>query len=217
MPTFLPCACSSLTLSAFWPGSTSANTVSMPSSPAMRSAVARLSPVSMATWSRACAASVDRLPGGRSDGIGDGDEPDELAVDGDVDHRAPCALPVRRLAARRGSSKVDRWSPSSACDCRPARVLPVDLRPARPCRRYSRSPDARRSASASARGVDDRLRQRDAREPARRRQRAAALVFASSGLPRHHVHDLGLAHRQRAGLVEDDTSSLRPVPAPWRS
>ena len=55
IPTFLrelPFAtlCSSFTLSAFCPGGTSANTVSIPNSRAMRSAVARLSPVSIATW-----------------------------------------------------------------------------------------------------------------------------------------------------------------------
>ncbi|OIQ71294.1 hypothetical protein GALL_470890 [mine drainage metagenome] len=49
MPTRFPCACNSLIFAALSPGSTSASTMSMPISRAMRSAVARLSPVSMAT------------------------------------------------------------------------------------------------------------------------------------------------------------------------
>ncbi|MNJ45321.1 hypothetical protein D3C77_404090 [compost metagenome] len=55
MPTLWPAAWSSFTLSALSPGRTSASTMSIPSSPAIRRAVPRLSPVIMATLTpRAC-------------------------------------------------------------------------------------------------------------------------------------------------------------------
>src|ERR671915_165092 len=53
MATLRPCCWSSVTLAALSAGRTSAMTWSMPSSPAIRSAVARLSPVSMTTWTAA--------------------------------------------------------------------------------------------------------------------------------------------------------------------
>src|SRR5918992_940940 len=53
MATLRPCCWSSVTLAALSAGRTSAMTWSMPNSPAIRSAVARLSPVSMTTWTAA--------------------------------------------------------------------------------------------------------------------------------------------------------------------
>ena len=74
------------TCSAFWSGSTSAITVSMPTCAAIERAVAWLSPVSRTTsmpWRRKAG---DGLRGLRLQRVGDGDDARRGAVDRDVDH-----------------------------------------------------------------------------------------------------------------------------------
>ena len=97
--TTLPSACSALTLSAFCSGSTSASTWSMPTSRAIASAVARLSPVSIQTSRPSAFELRDRLARLGLQRVGDRDQAGGLAVDRD-EHRRRAVAGQRRRRAR---------------------------------------------------------------------------------------------------------------------
>ena len=132
-----------------------------------------------------------------SDRVGDRDQAGGRAVDGH-EHRGPA---VRRGGPRRVDERreVDARARPSAAGCRPTTV--AARRPSRG-RRVRRSPRTRRPAwkpsSSSRARRDDRLAERDAREPRlergrevqqlrRRRRPDAGTTAATSGRPRVRV------------------------------
>ena len=102
-------------LGALSPGRTSAKTLSMPSSSAMRRAVASLSPVSITTRRRAsCSAATAAAE--VAGGVRHGDHPGRDAVDGDEDGGAPRApfVPASPSSPRSTSSRsISRRLPTA--------------------------------------------------------------------------------------------------------
>ena len=145
---------------------------------------------------------LDRFHGGRSYSIGDGDQADDLAADCEVNDRSAGALQFLGFCAE--LAKVDlvlRHQQLVAEQCRLA--LDLGLRAFAFDILESRSPWVR---SRWRRGgewpvpADDLIRRP-------RRPQTQQLLFGGTG-SRHQVHHLRLAHRQRAGLVEDDDIQL---------
>ena len=163
-------------------------------------AVRSLSPVAMTISQALRVQRADRLGGRRLDRIGDRDDADQPAVDGDehgglalgAQRRRPaCSHPRRRRPARPSSPR-----------CRaPRRGRPPC--PSRPCRSTaSKSSAAEIVAPRASAPCHDRLGDRMLRAAlqAGRQRQQVGLVDA---LDRDHVGQLRLALGQRAGLVDD--------------
>ena len=176
-------------------------TSSIPSSAAMRSAVARLSPESMTGPHAELAERRDRLGRGFARGVGDRDHGGGAPVDGHLHRGATLARELRRALGE----AVER----DALALQQALVSDREA-PPRDASRARRAPAPPRMQSGSRQleaallgGLDDRLG-----------DRVLALALGGGDEPQHLVlgdavggrdgDHLGLAARERAGLVEHD-------------
>ena len=177
----------------------------MPSCRATALAVVRLSPVSMMTLMPSAASAFSAIRRRSLDGIGDGEQPGEFAVDRDVDHGGAVAAQALGFGIQRPGFDAER--------CQEVRIAEQQ----RSCRRPCRSRPCR-SASRTLRPCPDRVgvllriarwrRRADARWRARRWRRAAGFRSRRNPAAGNDRDDLRLALGQRAGLVDHQRVDL---------